>query len=242
MTPNMTRPDLSRLPLRPLPATARETPPARTRTPGTARTPGTPGARPPRGRPRSEHADRAILRATLAMLDEGTSVDALSVEAVASRAGVGKATVYRRWPNKQQLVAAAIGWLQEAPVAVTGRSARLDLQAVLEGFLGWAAGSTSGRAMPHLLSGMQTSPAIKEQYVRTVLEPWLDLIRTVLRRGVANGELDPALDVDTTVTLLFGAVVSRLVLSGRDEPFSGTASSELPARIVSMVLAGAGKQ
>jgi AcrR family transcriptional regulator len=198
------------------------------------------GSRPSRGRPRSEHADRAIMRATLAMLDEGVSVDALSVEAVASRAGVGKATIYRRWPNKQLLVAAAIGWLQEPPVAATGGSARLDLQAVLEGILGWASDSTSGRALPHLLSGMQASPAIKEQYVRTVLEPWMDLLRAALRRGVRAGELDPELDVEMTVLLLFGAVLSRLVLSGRGDPFTDTAGTDLPARIVDMVLSGAG--
>lgn len=226
MSANAKKIELTHLPARPLLTAARDAPAPRPRVVGT------PGARPSRGRPRSQHADRAIMRATLAMLDEGTSVDALSVEAVASRAGVGKATVYRRWPNKQLLVAAAIGWLQEEPVAETGRSVRLDLQAVLEGFLGWAAGSTSGRALPHLLSGMQASPAIKEVYVRTVLDPWMDLLRTVLRRGVAAGELDAHLDVEMTVTLLFGAVLSRFVLSGRD-------SADLPARIVHMVLSGA---
>jgi AcrR family transcriptional regulator len=52
-----------------------------------------------RGRPRSEVAHRAILNAVMALITEGKSLETLSVEAVATRAGVGKATIYRRWPN-----------------------------------------------------------------------------------------------------------------------------------------------
>ena len=51
------------------------------------------------GRPRSVRADEAIIAAVIDLLADGTTAEALSIEAVAARAGVGKATIYRRWPN-----------------------------------------------------------------------------------------------------------------------------------------------
>ena len=70
----------------------------------------TPVADAPRspGRPRSVRADEAIVAATLDLLAEGMSVDVLSIEAIAARAGVGKATIYRRWPNKEALLIDAV--------------------------------------------------------------------------------------------------------------------------------------
>jgi len=147
--------------------------------------------------------------------------------------------VYRRWPNKQLLVAAAIAWAQEPPTVVTGRSARGDLRVVLEDLLRWAANTTAGRALPQLL-GMQVSPAIKEHCVRTVLEPWMTLLTSVLRRGVQTRELDPDLDIEMTVMLLFGAVLSRLMLAaGGAGPLAEAAVSNLPGRTVDIVLFGA---
>jgi len=60
------------------------------------------------GRPRNARTDEAILHAVLDLLSEGQSVAAISIEAVAARAGVGKATIYRRWPNKEALIIDAI--------------------------------------------------------------------------------------------------------------------------------------
>src|SRR6266581_6307765 len=81
------------------------------------------------GRPRSERAHEAILEATLdLLLEEGFT--RMSIEAVAERAGVGKTTIYRRWPSKSDLVIDAIGGLQaEIPVISTG-NLRNDLMAM----------------------------------------------------------------------------------------------------------------
>src|ERR1043165_4470484 len=69
-------------------------------------------ARPP-GRPRSERAARAIIDATLDLLAEEGGVTGVSIEAVAARAGVGKTTIYRRWPNKEALIIDALAALKE---------------------------------------------------------------------------------------------------------------------------------
>src|SRR5215468_364049 len=82
------------------------------------------------GRPRSARADEAIIEAVLDLLAEGSSLEALSIEAVAARAGVGKATIYRRWPNKEALVIDAIGELKGALPVLSGESIREDLLAL----------------------------------------------------------------------------------------------------------------
>src|SRR5919198_3834015 len=81
----------------------------------------------PRGRPRSERAHEAIIDAVLEMLAEWTTVEALSMEAVAARAGVGKATIYRRWPHKEALVIDAVASTKEPLPEPRGTSVREDL-------------------------------------------------------------------------------------------------------------------
>ena len=77
--------------------------------------------RPP-GRPRSSHADAAIVDAVLSLLAEGTTVEALTMEAVAARAGVGKATIYRRFADKDELVLAAVEAIKPRPPEPLGES------------------------------------------------------------------------------------------------------------------------
>src|SRR5579859_7686549 len=85
------------------------------------------GRRP--GRPRSALAERAILEATLELLAE-VGIEALSIEGVAARAGVGKTTIYRRWESKEELIVAAVRRLQvQAPIVDTGNF-RADIQAI----------------------------------------------------------------------------------------------------------------
>src|SRR5690348_10869274 len=82
------------------------------------------------GRPRSEQAEQAIIEATLDLFAE-QGFEGVCVEAVASRAGVGKATIYRRWPNKEELLLAALGSMKSPFPEPEGTSARDDLVAML---------------------------------------------------------------------------------------------------------------
>src|SRR5260221_12588060 len=87
-------------------------------------------APPRRGRPRSEQADRAIIDAALSVFAE-SGTEGLCIEKVAARAGVGKATIYRRWPGKEDLLLDAIRALQAPLPEPAGRSVREDLVMVL---------------------------------------------------------------------------------------------------------------
>src|SRR6202050_2032008 len=82
------------------------------------------------GAPRSEQAEHAIIEATLDLFAE-QGFEGVCVEAVAARAGVGKATIYRRWPNKEELLLAALGALKSPYPEPKGASARDDLVALL---------------------------------------------------------------------------------------------------------------
>ena len=90
------------------------------------------GRRP--GRPRSDQAEEAILDAVFSLFSEGTTYDALSMEMIAAAAKVGKATIYRRWPNKEALVIDAIcrRLHPEKDVTVPGVSVREDLIFLLD--------------------------------------------------------------------------------------------------------------
>ncbi len=189
------------------------------------------------GRPRSEHANRAIMSATLEMLDEGVPVDVLSVEAVASRAGVGKATVYRRWPNKYAMVAAALASLGDLPARVSGVSVREDLTGVLGNLLSWSADSRSARALPYLMSSMTSEPIIRDEYYRVVLEPRIAVLRKVLRGGVQRRELRAELDIDLAVSVLVSPAVSSLVMPRKEEE-AREESAILAGRLVDLFLAG----
>src|SRR5215475_3701301 len=94
---------------------------------GTERRPGRPSgpaARP--GRPRSPAADEAILDATVELLGE-LGFLALTIEAVAARAGVAKTTIYRRWPTKDDLLFDAVACIKGPPIDPPGESVRSDL-------------------------------------------------------------------------------------------------------------------
>src|SRR5262245_22575212 len=92
-----------------------------------------PSARP--GRPRSAQAERAIIEATLDLLAE-VGIGGLSIEHVAARAGVGKATIYRRWANKDALIIDAAASLKSPLPEVPGRSIREDLKIIADVMVG----------------------------------------------------------------------------------------------------------
>src|SRR5438067_8052092 len=117
--------------------------------------PATPATRKP-GRPRSARAHRAILAAALALLAE-EGFEAMSMEGVAARAGVGKSTIYRRWASKEALLIEAVSSIHaEAPIVDTG-NIRDDLLALARAGLQGSPRSALVRLFPRLLSEAATN-------------------------------------------------------------------------------------
>jgi AcrR family transcriptional regulator len=186
------------------------------------------------GRPRSARADEAIIDAVLDLVAEGQSAETISIEAVAARAGVGKATIYRRWPNKEALLVDAVGSIKGGVPAIRGESVRDDLIALL-GRVGQSQDGRSSKIMSCLLPEIQRSMSLHECY-QQVIEPRRQVMREVLRRGVRTGELRADLDVELALALLSGPVLVQALL--RWNP--AIPNEGLPARVVDAVLTGIG--
>lgn len=184
------------------------------------------------GRPRSVRADEAIVQATLDLLAEGNTIEALSIEAIAARAGVGKATIYRRWPGKDALLLDALRTLKGSPPQPAGHSVRDDL-VLLVGAVGHNVDPRAARIMPCLVPEVNRSPDHYQLY-QTIVEPRRRLMREVLQRGIASGELRADLDVELAMALLSGPMLVQRMLRWHPE----LDDRILPERIVDAVLDG----
>jgi AcrR family transcriptional regulator len=185
------------------------------------------------GRPRSPQAEAAIVDATLDLIaDEGFGT--LSVERIAARAGVGKATIYRRWAGRDELVVDALSRLPEQSEPVRGDDVREDLVRILEALRRRHAGSRAGRILPRLVAEAVDHPELMRLYRERVMLPRRARMAAVLRRGVDAGELPAGLDVEYAVDLLVGPLFYRLLM----RPTDGPVPADLPARLVDDVLAG----
>ena len=184
------------------------------------------------GRPRDPRVDAAIVGATLRLLAEG-GYSSLTMEAVAALAGIGKATLYRRYAGKEQLVVDAVATLSEAPEVVKGASVRDELVARLEAVRRKSDSSLAGQIFPRLLSASADNPELMRHYRRQVLEPRRAAFAAALQRGVDEGLVRPDVDLDHAVDLLVGPMAYRNLI--RNEPPPGP---ELAGRIVDDVLVG----
>jgi AcrR family transcriptional regulator len=168
-----------------------------------------------RGRPRSEKADRAILDATLRMVGEH-GVAGTTIEGVAAEAGVGKTTIYRRWPNKNDLILAAISDIvPPSDPPDTGTMAG-DMAALAETQRRRLSGARLSGIVPRVLAESMSDPELHRDYVERVVEPFRAMLRLFIERGIDRGELRPDLEVEALVDLLHGIPIYRMLMSRGD--------------------------
>ncbi|WP_406113872.1 TetR/AcrR family transcriptional regulator [Kitasatospora purpeofusca] len=192
-----------------------------------------PCAGPRRGRPRSEAAEQAIFAGVEELMAAGTSLAELTVEGIATAAGVGKATIYRRWPNKEALLIDMVSRLEE-PLPETTGSIRGDLVAMVEYMRLRGLAKRSRWVLKAALGQMHSWPELHAAYRERVIAPRRDAARQVIRRGVAGGELRADLDEELLGDLLIGPILARSVLwddSDLDDP-------QLAERMVDALLGG----
>jgi AcrR family transcriptional regulator len=170
------------------------------------------------GRPRSERAHQAILQATTELLLEQGFAE-MSVEGVAARAGVGKATIYRRWPSKADLVAEAIASLSHKALdPVDTGSVRGDLMALAEQTFHTQEAGDVTQIMIKLMGERARHPELQDAFMRRVVQPRRRVIAEVLEHGIARGELRPDIDVDVLIDLLMGMTVYRSMRAAKAHP------------------------
>lgn len=171
-------------------------------------------AAPPRGRPRDPDVDEAIVNAALDVLaDDGLS--GFSVEAVALRAGVGKATIYRRFDGREDLLAAAFERLRDdMPTPSPVGSAYERLLGLLESIRRADRNARSGRIMLQVFALAATRPEFVSMFYDRVMSARRAVIVGLLREGVDEGWVDPACDREAAYTLLVGPVVLLRLWAG----------------------------
>lgn len=170
-----------------------------------------------RGRPRSERARLAILSAAAELL-LARGLGAVSMDAVAERAGVSKATIYRWWPTKETLALDALytQWAAAQPSEVDTGSLRGDLLALLRPWALLAAGASGGQGsygqiIAALVTKAQTDPAFAAEYRQRVVQPRRDTARAILDRAIERGEIPPGTNTEVALDLLYGPLYHRLL-------------------------------
>jgi AcrR family transcriptional regulator len=190
-------------------------------------------SRPP-GRPRSAQSHEAIVRATLELLAE-VGFQRLTMEQVQRRAGVGKATIYRRWTTKSELVKEAIRYLSaELPVPDTG-SLRDDYAVVTAAALAIAEDRNAALLMPRLLTEVSHDAEMHRLFSAALVEPRRAAVRTILERARDRGELRGDVDLELAIDMLVGPVVYRFMIEGGDlRPAAARAPKVLEALLAGL--------
>jgi AcrR family transcriptional regulator len=184
------------------------------------------------GRPRSLESERAIIDATMELLNEG-GYGGLTLAKVAKRAGASKATIYRRWPTKEHLVVAAVSHFPQLVAHDKGSLVEelLDLQ---RQHLRRMHTPRLHSLMPQLTAERAHNPALA-----TALDPYVERrrepVRTVFRQAIARGEIPAETNIETAVDIVSGVGYLRLYLPS---PSSGDASLESMREVYELLLRG----
>ncbi|MFE6778816.1 TetR/AcrR family transcriptional regulator [Streptomyces sp. NPDC057702] len=174
--------------------------------------PETPACAERRGRPRSAAADTAIIETVLRLLEEGVTVGELSMERIAREAGVGKATVYRRWPGKPALMLDVMRALDSDPPPPVGDSVREDLVRMLEFLRQRGLAKRHSALLRTVVTQVKAYPELWRTYHDTVVHKRSAAMRAVLQRAVDRGEIRADQDVDFLAELFVGPMLSRVLL------------------------------
>jgi AcrR family transcriptional regulator len=168
----------------------------------------------PRGRPRSEIAQRAILDAFQDLLIE-VGFARLRLEHVAARAGTSKATIYRRWRSKEELAVELVRTLGTPHVAVADLgNARRELIAVAADVILRLTDSDFGPVIRRLLCEIAGNPAVGEPFRETVIKARRDEVRRIIERGIARREIRTMADADLAADVLVGSIYARGLFGG----------------------------
>jgi AcrR family transcriptional regulator len=163
------------------------------------------------GRPRSEDARKAILRSTLKLLQE-TGFPDLSIEAIAADADVGKATVYRWWPNKASLVAEAFSRSADDELRFPNTGSVRDDVSIQMKHLVRVLRGRRGRIVAALIGGGQFDPELIQAFRDRFMMPRRQEAYQTLRRAIARRELPEDLNLDLTLDTLYGSLYMRFLI------------------------------
>jgi len=173
--------------------------------------PGQAPSSPTRGRPRDPRTRAAILAAARALLERG-GLTAVTIEAIAAKAGVSRPTIYRYWPNAPAVAMAAFLEASGAPSA--GKAARsplaalrAQLHAVADAFA-----APAGRSVAAMVAAAQSETELAKAFRNEFIARNRDAARILLERSIAERLVVPPADIDLALDLIFGALFYRLLM------------------------------
>jgi len=184
------------------------------------------------GRPRDASVDAAIVQAVLEVLDE-VGLAAMSMDAVAASAGVGKATIYRRWGSKEEMVIDVMASLVAAVDVSQTDDIRTDLITLLERLRVFMSDVKGGSIFPWLVGEVAAGTEVGRQYANAVIIPRRAMIAQVIGHAIQVGTLRPDLDVELAVDMITGAAILRKLI----EPLRGVEEG-WEAKLVDALLEG----
>lgn len=185
------------------------------------------------GRPRDPELDGTILQATIELLCE-QGFAGTTVEAVAERAGVGKATIYRRWATREDLLLAAGGEMGPCPGDPDCGNLRDDLVFLISGLVAMLTETPVGSLLPATVEEAARNPEMRSRLDAFITERRAP-VRAALARADERGELRAGVDHELVIDLLSGPVFTRTLLTGT--PLEGRVSKSIVDAVLKGVLA-----
>ena len=188
------------------------------------------GSAKPRGRPRSKECHQAILQATADLLEERRYAE-VSIEAIAERAGVVKATIYKWWTCKALLAMEAYAdrMSERIPAPDTG-SVERDMRLMLRRTCRVLSQPSVGSTVAGIIAEAQSDPKLADPFRVTFIGARRERMATIVKRGIERGELRADIDVVATLDQLYGPLWYRLLL--RHAPLSQAFADALVAGLL----------
>lgn len=189
-----------------------------------------------RGRQRSVTSEAAILSATMELLEQ-MPLREITIEAIAAKARVGKATIYKWWPNKAHLALDAYLKHMKSNVAVpnTGSARRdftIQMQAVMRFYT-----SSVGHIFRQFLAEGQSDREFAALFLERFLRPRRHEVTIIWERGVERGEINGDLDLELVLDLIYGPMIFRLIAG--QAPLNSGASKAIVDAVFDGILGSA---
>ncbi|MDV3347309.1 TetR/AcrR family transcriptional regulator [Leptolyngbyaceae cyanobacterium CCMR0082] len=162
------------------------------------------------GRPRSAASHQAMLKAALGLLSE-VGFEAMSIEAIASRAGVGKTTIYRRYSSKDELVADAIESIREEVLIPDTGNLWSDIDALIENAAQITLTPIGRQAVAMIISSASSNPGFAQVYWEKYLQPRRQAFDIVIERAKAKNEISTDLDSGLVFDTMSGIMLYTLI-------------------------------
>ncbi len=173
----------------------------------------------PRGRPRSSQSHQAMLEATLEILAE-VGFEALSIEAIASRAKVGKTTIYRRYKSKQELVADAIESVREEIVIPDTGTIWGDLEVIIENAAQITLTPLGRKTVAMIISSASGNSEFAQIYWTKYLQPRRQAFTVVLERAKVRNEISSDLDSSMIFDIMSAIMLYALIFQPTSESWT----------------------